>query len=173
MSQQELLDRVIPVLDSIGIDYFITGSIASSRPQQRLSEDISGNAYLFSYNTLLSNFVGFNRSVRFGFSKGAIVAVRIRMKKMGRKHRPYFRIVAIDSRQPRDGRALEDLGTYDPMVKDKEKRVTLKPDRIKYWMSVGALPSEKLQVIFKKYMQKFEEAAQQAAAPPAPVPAPV
>jgi len=89
------------------------------------------------------------------------------MKKMGRKHRPYFRIVAIDSRQPRDGRTLEDLGTYDPMVTDKEKRITLKPDRIKYWMSVGALPSEKVQVIVNKYLKKFEEAAAQAAAAPA------
>ena len=93
------------------------------------------------------------------------------MKRMGRKHRPYFRIVAIDSRQPRDGRTLEDLGTYDPMVKNKDNRVTLKPDRLKYWMSVGALPSEKVQVILNKYMKKFEEAAQQAAAAPPPEPA--
>jgi small subunit ribosomal protein S16 len=88
------------------------------------------------------------------------------MKKMGRKHRPYFRIVAIDSRQPRDGRTLEDLGTYDPMVANKENRVTLKPDRIKYWMSVGALPSEKVQVIVNKYLKKFEDAAAQPAAAP-------
>jgi small subunit ribosomal protein S16 len=88
------------------------------------------------------------------------------MKKMGRKHRPYFRIVAIDSRQPRDGRALEDLGTYDPMVTKKENRVTLKPDRIKYWMSVGALPSENVQVLINKFLKKAEEAA--AAPPPAP-----
>ena len=49
------------------------------------------------------------------------MAVRIRMKMMGRKHRPYFRIVAIDSRQPRDGRVLEELGTYDPMVKNTDE----------------------------------------------------
>ena len=90
------------------------------------------------------------------------------MKKMGRKHRPYFRIVAIDSRQPRDGRTLEDLGTYDPMVTNKENRVTLKPDRIKYWMSVGALPSEKVQSILNKFLKKIEDAAAQAAAAPAP-----
>jgi len=57
---------------------------------------------------------------------------------------------------------LEQLGTYDPMVKDKEARVTLKPDRIKHWQSVGALASEKVTVLFNKYMAKFE---QQAAAP--------
>ncbi|MSQ95868.1 MAG: 30S ribosomal protein S16 [Gemmataceae bacterium] len=90
------------------------------------------------------------------------------MKRMGRKHRPYFRIVAIDSRQPNGGRALEDLGTYDPMIKDKEKRLTLKTDRIRYWMSVGALASEKVQVMLTKYLKKFEElAAQPAAAEPA------
>jgi len=87
------------------------------------------------------------------------------MKMMGRKHRPYFRIVAIDSRQPRDGRVLEELGTYDPMVKVKENRVTLRPERIKHWISKGALASEKCTVLFNKYMKKFEDAAVAAAAP--------
>jgi small subunit ribosomal protein S16 len=84
------------------------------------------------------------------------------MKMMGRKHRPYFRIVAIDHKQPRDGRVLEELGTYDPMIKNTDERVTLKPDRLKYWLSVGALPSERVATFLKKYMKKFEE---QAAAP--------
>ncbi len=97
------------------------------------------------------------------------MAVRIRMKRMGRKHRPYFRIVAIDSRQPRDGRVIEELGTYDPMVKNTDERVTLRPDRIRYWMGVGALPSEKVGVLLRKYMAKFE---QQAAAPEGAAPAP-
>jgi small subunit ribosomal protein S16 len=99
------------------------------------------------------------------------VAVRIRMKKMGRKHRAYFRIVAIDHRQPRDGRVIEELGSYDPTVKNTDDRVKMKPDRIKYWMSVGAQPSENVAVFIKKYMKKFEaqaaEAATAAAAPPA------
>jgi small subunit ribosomal protein S16 len=93
------------------------------------------------------------------------VAVRIRMKMMGRKHRQYFRIVAIDSRQPRDGRVLEELGSYDPEVKNTDERVKLKPDRIKYWMSVGALPSENVAVFLKKYMKKFEDLANQPATP--------
>jgi small subunit ribosomal protein S16 len=96
------------------------------------------------------------------------VAVRIRMKKMGRKHRMYFRIVAIDSRQPRDGRVIEELGTYDPLVPDVDATTTLKPDRIKYWMSVGALPSERCAVLFKKYLKKWEEKQAEAAAPAAP-----
>lgn len=87
------------------------------------------------------------------------------MKRMGRKHRPYFRIVAIDSRQPADGRTLEDLGTFDPMVKNKDNRVTLKADRVKYWMSVGALPTEKVRAILDRCLKKAEEAA--AAPPPA------
>ncbi len=99
------------------------------------------------------------------------------MKLMGRKHRPYYRIVAIDGRQPRDGRVLEELGSYDPMVKNTDDRVKLRPDRIKYWQSVGALPSEKVAVLLKKYMDKWEkaqaEAAAAAAAPPSePAPAP-
>ena len=93
------------------------------------------------------------------------MAVRIRMKMLGRKHRHYFRIVAIDSRQPRDGRIIEELGSYDPTIKDTNERVKLKPDRIKYWVSVGAQPSEKVAVFLKKYMAKWEQrAAEQAAA---------
>jgi small subunit ribosomal protein S16 len=90
------------------------------------------------------------------------------MKQLGRKHRPYYRIVAIDARQPRDGRVIEELGSYDPMVKNTDERVKLKPDRVKYWMGVGAQPSEKVAVLLKKYMEKFE---QQAAAAPAAPPA--
>ena len=85
---------------------------------------------------------------------------------LGRKHRPYFRIVAIDAHQPRDGRIIEELGSYDPMVKNTDERVRLKPDRIKYWMSVGAKPSENVAVFLKKYLKKFEDLA----AAPAPQP---
>ncbi|VTS07330.1 30S ribosomal protein S16 [Tuwongella immobilis] len=99
------------------------------------------------------------------------MAVRIRMKQMGRKHRHYYRIVAIDHRQPRDGRVIEDLGSYDPAIADTDSRVTLRPERIKHWLSVGAKPSEHVQVFLDKYMAKFElieaqaklEAAKQAA----------
>src|SRR5260370_5540379 len=95
------------------------------------------------------------------------------MKQMGRKHRHYYRIVAIDGRQPRDGRIIEELGSYDPMVHDTDERVRLKPDRIKYWISVGAQPSEKVAVLLKKYMTKWEQKlAEQAAAAQAPPPQP-
>jgi small subunit ribosomal protein S16 len=101
------------------------------------------------------------------------VAVRIRMKQMGRTHRHYYRIVAIDHRQPRDGKVIEELGTYDPHVAEKEARVTLLPSRIKHWLSVGAKPSEHCEAIFKKFMAKFEakeaeEAAKATVAAEAP-----
>src|SRR5262249_35975520 len=90
------------------------------------------------------------------------------MKSLGRKHRPYFRIVAIDARQPRDGRVLEELGSYDPMVKNTDDRVRLKPDRIKYGVSGGAQRAEKVGVLLRKYLKKFEEQAAAAAAEPPP-----
>ena len=92
------------------------------------------------------------------------MAVRIRMKQMGRTHRHYYRIVAIDARQPRDGKVIEELGVYDPHVADKEARVKLKPSRIKYWKSVGAKPSDQCEVLFNKYMKKWEEIEAQEAA---------
>jgi small subunit ribosomal protein S16 len=88
------------------------------------------------------------------------------MKPMGRTHRHFYRIVAIDSRQPNDGRVIEDLGTYDPHVADGEKGVTLIPDRIKYWRSVGAKVSDKVEVLVNKYGAKFE-ALQAASQQPA------
>lgn len=79
------------------------------------------------------------------------MAVRIRMKKLGRKHRPFFRICATDARSPRDGRVIEELGTYDPMIPETDARVTLNVERIQYWLGVGAQPSEKVAVLIKKY----------------------
>jgi small subunit ribosomal protein S16 len=86
------------------------------------------------------------------------------MMRLGRKNRPFFRIVAIDKRQPRDGRIIEELGTYDTMIKDTDQRVKLRPDRIKYWISVGAQPSDKCAVLFKKYLARAEQEAAVAAA---------
>jgi small subunit ribosomal protein S16 len=91
------------------------------------------------------------------------VAVRIRMKPMGRKHRHFYRIVAIDGRQPNDGRVIEELGTYDPHVADLDKSVTLKADRVKYWQSVGALASDRVNNVLKRHLAKFEGLAAAAA----------
>jgi len=92
------------------------------------------------------------------------VAVRIRMKKMGRKHRPFYRICAIDGRAPRDGRVIEELGHYDPLVKETDARAILDGERISYWLSVGALPSDKVRVLIKKYGTDGTHLEQQKAA---------
>ncbi|MEM9366787.1 MAG: 30S ribosomal protein S16 [Planctomycetota bacterium] len=73
------------------------------------------------------------------------------MKKMGRTHRPFFRVCATDQRNPRDGRVIEELGYYDPMCPETDARAILKGDRIDYWLSVGAQPSDKMSVLIKKY----------------------
>jgi len=79
------------------------------------------------------------------------VAVRIRLKKLGRKHRPFFRVCAMDSRAPRNGTVIEELGYYDPMVRDTDARAILNGERIDHWLGVGALPTEKVGVLIKKY----------------------
>jgi small subunit ribosomal protein S16 len=73
------------------------------------------------------------------------------MKMMGRKHRPFFRICAVDQRTARDGRVLEELGTYDPLVPDTDARALLNGERVAYWLGVGAQPSERVRVLIKKY----------------------
>ena len=84
----------------------------------------------------------------------ATVAVAIRMKRMGRKNRAYYRICATDKRSPRDGRVIEELGTYDTSVPDTDARVTLDNVRLEYWLSVGAKPSDAVKVLIKKYGAK-------------------
>ena len=78
------------------------------------------------------------------------MAVRIRMKRMGRTHRPFYRICVMDSRVQRDGRAIEEVGLYDPMVQDKAARVKLNMERVDYWLSVGAQHSEKVNALIRK-----------------------
>jgi small subunit ribosomal protein S16 len=73
------------------------------------------------------------------------MATKIRMSRAGAKNRPFFRIVVADSRSPRDGRFLEKLGTYDPLLpKENPQRVVLNVERIKHWLSVGATPSDRV-----------------------------
>jgi len=76
--------------------------------------------------------------------------VRIRLQRMGRRHRPFYRINAIDIRTKRDGKVIEKLGTYDPCHKDEDKQVELKADRAQYWLSVGAQPSDTVAGLLKK-----------------------
>ncbi len=72
------------------------------------------------------------------------MAVRIRLTRYGRKYDPLYRIGVFDSRTRRDGRYLENLGTYRPKQRDPEKKIDLNKDRYDHWVSKGALPSEEL-----------------------------
>lgn len=73
------------------------------------------------------------------------MAIALRLSRGGAKKRPYYRIVAADSRRARDGKYLEQIGTYNPLLaKDDEKRVILNEERAKYWLGVGAQPSDRV-----------------------------
>jgi small subunit ribosomal protein S16 len=76
------------------------------------------------------------------------MGVRIRLARHGAKKKPFYRIVAADGENPRDGKFLEKLGTYDPLKNPAE--VTLNPDRVKYWIDKGAIPSDTVKSLFKK-----------------------
>ena len=92
------------------------------------------------------------------------MAVRIRMKMFGRRHRPFFRVCVTDVRTPRDGRVLEEVGHYDPMVPETDARTVLNGERIDYWLGVGAQPSDKVAVLIKKYGTNGTHLEQQKAA---------
>jgi len=79
------------------------------------------------------------------------VAVRLRLKRFGRRHRAFFRINAVDSRRPRDGRVLEELGWYDPVAETPDKQVSLKRERIEYWLGVGAQPSDTVRDLLNRH----------------------
>jgi small subunit ribosomal protein S16 len=73
------------------------------------------------------------------------MSLKIRLARGGTKKRPYYRIVVADSRSPRDGRFIEKVGTFDPMVaKDSPARVTLEKERLTHWLSVGAQPTDRV-----------------------------
>jgi len=73
------------------------------------------------------------------------MAMKIRLARGGSKKRPFYRIVAADSRMPRDGRYIEKLGTYNPLLpKDSEERVKMNMERIQYWLGEGAQPTDRI-----------------------------
>ncbi|KUJ85117.1 30S ribosomal protein S16 [Ruegeria marisrubri] len=73
------------------------------------------------------------------------MAMKIRLARGGSKKRPFYRIVAADSRMPRDGRFIEKLGTYNPLLpKDSEERVKMNMERIQYWLDQGAQPTDRI-----------------------------
>ena len=76
------------------------------------------------------------------------MAVKIRMKRVGTKNTPVYRIVVADGRSPRDGKFIEEIGTYQPLKKDSN--FTMDMERVKYWVSKGAQPSETVASFIKK-----------------------
>ena len=76
------------------------------------------------------------------------MAVKIRLRRMGAKKAPYYRIVVADSRSPRDGRFIEEIGTYDPMAEGEKIKVDM--DRAKYWIANGAQPTDTVRGLLKK-----------------------
>ena len=85
------------------------------------------------------------------------MAVKLRLKRMGSKAKPYYRIVAADSRSPRDGRFLDTVGTYDPIKVDAP--VTINEEKALYWLGHGAQPTDTVRSILSKQgiMKKFAE----------------
>ena len=76
--------------------------------------------------------------------------VKIRLQRTGRKNRPFYRIQVLDERTRRDGAAIEQLGWYDPVARDEAKQLNLNEERTKYWLSVGAQPSDTMRDILAK-----------------------
>jgi len=78
------------------------------------------------------------------------MAVKLRLKRMGRTNYPFYRLTAMDSRTARDGRSIEELGHYDPRNKDQAKQFVAKLDRCTYWLDNGATPSGTVSTLLKR-----------------------
>lgn len=76
--------------------------------------------------------------------------VKIRMSRLGRKNRAFFRIYVFDGQTRRDGRAIEQIGWYDPLVKEEAKQFKVNVERARHWLSVGAQPTHRVSILLKK-----------------------
>ena len=84
------------------------------------------------------------------------MAVRIRLARHGAKKKPFYRIVVADSESPRDGRYLETVGTYNPLLDPAE--ITVKQERVQYWLEQGAIPTDTVKTLLKKEVASQETA---------------
>ncbi len=91
------------------------------------------------------------------------MAVKLRMTRLGRRHRPFFRINAMESRSPRDGRILEKLGHYDPLEKDPAKQLVLDRERVEFWLGQGAVPTDTVAQVLLRQGIKTKYAEEKAA----------
>ncbi len=78
------------------------------------------------------------------------MAVRLRLSRLGRRHRPFYRLAAVDSRTRRNGSVIEELGFYDPLAKDEALGLKVNKERAEYWLSVGAQPSDTVRALLKR-----------------------
>lgn len=78
------------------------------------------------------------------------MAVRLRLKRFGRRHQSFYRVSAMDTRKPRDGRVIEELGWYDPEAKDPQHQISLKRERVEFWLKAGAQPSETVAQLLRR-----------------------
>ena len=99
------------------------------------------------------------------------MSVKIRLKRMGRRNHPFYRLNAIDSRSSRDGRVIEELGHYDPRNKDQAKQFHADLDRCRYWLDTGAIPSETVSSLLKKAGVEHRQLKLPKPGKPKPVPA--
>lgn len=94
--------------------------------------------------------------------------VRIRLKRVGRRHKPAYRVTAIDGRRDRSGTIIEELGSFDPLKKDPEQQVKLNRERVEYWLSVGAQPTEVMtRILHRQGIEVKTKAPKQSAKAPA------
>lgn len=78
------------------------------------------------------------------------MAVKIRLRRQGRRNSPFYRLVVADSRSPRDGKYIESIGTYNPLVAEGDLHLTIKKDKLEYWLGCGAILSDNVESIVAK-----------------------
>ncbi len=78
------------------------------------------------------------------------MAIKIRLKRIGRRNRPFYRVVVMDSRKRRDGAAIEELGWYNPIARDKDSNFTFKEDRMLHWLGIGAQPTDVVHSLMRR-----------------------
>jgi len=89
--------------------------------------------------------------------------VKLRLTRLGKRHRPFFRLNAVESRTPRDGRIIEKLGHYDPIEPDSAKQIVIKTERVEYWLSQGAIPTDTVSQLLLRCGIKHKYAREKAA----------
>lgn len=100
------------------------------------------------------------------------MSVKIRLKRVGSKNSPFYRVVVADSRERRDGRFIEEVGSYRPIEKG-DKNFNLQMERVEYWLGVGAQPTDTARSLIRRARRTAEAEAAEAESAPEPVATPV